>query len=145
MGNILSQVADLPLGFPWFHRGFQISCCRRFLPKAHRQVQLQSRGPIIAFPAMSLASRFQSRLARRFLGQIEIWDYARSGDGASMCRGLGQYVKKGYGGSPTAARRMGGTAQTAQSLYSALSERIGKPVCCPRQSARPRADWRSIG
>lgn len=60
--------------------------------------------------------------ARRFLGaNRNLGDYARSGDGASMRRGLGQYVKKGYGGSSTATRRMGGTAQTAQALYSALS------------------------
>ena len=60
--------------------------------------------------------------ARRFLGaNRNIGEYARSGDGASMRRGLGQYVKKGYGGSSTATRRMGGTAQTAQALYSALS------------------------
>lgn len=60
--------------------------------------------------------------ARRFLGaNRNLGDYARSGDGASMRRGLAQYVKKGYGGSSTATRRMGGTAQTAQALYSALS------------------------
>ena len=60
--------------------------------------------------------------ARRFLGaNRNLGDYARSGDGASMRRGHGQYVKKGYGGSSTATRRMGGTAQTAQALYSALS------------------------
>ena len=60
--------------------------------------------------------------ARRFLGaNRNIGDYSRTGDGASMRRGLGQYVKKGYGGSSTATRRMGGTAQTAQALYSALS------------------------
>lgn len=64
--------------------------------------------------------------ARRFLGaNRNLGDYARSGDGASMRRGLGQYVKKGYGGSSTATRRMGGTAQTAQALYSALSEKQG--------------------
>jgi len=59
---------------------------------------------------------------RRFLGaNRNLGDYARSGDGGSMRRGVGQYVKKGYGGSSTATRRMGGTAQTAQALYSALS------------------------
>lgn len=64
--------------------------------------------------------------ARRFLGaNRNLGDYARSGDGTSMRRGLGQYVKKGYGGSVTATRRMGGTAQTAQALYSALSGEHG--------------------
>jgi len=67
--------------------------------------------------------------ARRFLGaNRNLGDYARSGDGASMRRGLGQYVKKGYGGSTTATRRMGGTAQTAQALYSALSGGQGNPA-----------------
>lgn len=60
--------------------------------------------------------------ARRFLGaNRNIGDYARNGYGTSMRRALGQYVSKGYGGSATATRRMGGTAQTAQALYSALS------------------------
>ena len=59
--------------------------------------------------------------ARRFLGaNRNIGDYSRTGDGTTMRRGLGQYVKKGYGGSATATRRMGGTAQTAQALYTAL-------------------------
>ncbi|MDB5971107.1 MAG: hypothetical protein JWQ90_3557 [Hydrocarboniphaga sp.] len=60
--------------------------------------------------------------ARRFSGaNRNLGEYARSGDRANMQRGLGQYVKKGYGGSGTATRRMGGTVQTAQALYSALS------------------------
>lgn len=60
--------------------------------------------------------------ARRFQGaNRSLGEYAHTGDRASMRRGLGQYVKKGYGGSSTATRRMGGTSQTAQSLYSALS------------------------
>jgi hypothetical protein len=63
--------------------------------------------------------RFQE--ANRDLG-----DYARSGNGESMRRGLGRYVRKGYGGSSTATRRMGGTVQTAQALYLALSGR-GRP------------------
>jgi hypothetical protein len=54
--------------------------------------------------------------AKRSLG-----DYVRTGDKASMRKGLGQYVKKGYGGSSIATRRMAGTAQVAQGLYSALA------------------------
>ncbi|NQY00416.1 MAG: hypothetical protein HRT70_04675 [Flavobacteriaceae bacterium] len=54
--------------------------------------------------------------ARRSMG-----DYARTGDSSSMKKGLGQYVRKGYGGSATATRRLAGTAITAQSLFSALS------------------------
>lgn len=59
-------------------------------------------------------SRFAG--ARRSMGS-----YARTGDSASMKKGLGQYVKKGYGGSETATRRLASTITTAQSLFSALS------------------------
>ncbi|MNV36491.1 hypothetical protein D3C71_1279710 [compost metagenome] len=76
--------------------------------------------------------------ARRFLGaNRNIGDYSRTGDGASMRRGLGQYVKKGYGGSSTATRRMGGTAQTAQALYSALSGGQANPYTAPGSPLDP--------
>lgn len=76
--------------------------------------------------------------ARRFLGaNRNLGDYARSGDGASMRRGVGQYVKKGYGGSATATRRMGGTAQAAQALYSALSSEPGNPYTAPGSPLDP--------
>lgn len=59
---------------------------------------------------------------RRFQGaNRSLGEYARTGEHTRMHHGLGQYVKKGYGGSSTAARRKGGTSQTAQALYSALS------------------------
>lgn len=48
-------------------------------------------------------------------------DYARTGDSSSMKKGLGQYVRKGYGGSATATKRLASTAKIAQSLFSALS------------------------
>jgi hypothetical protein len=54
--------------------------------------------------------------ARRSLGE-----YALSGDRPSMLRGVGHYVRNGYGGSTTATKRFGGTAQTANALFSALS------------------------
>ena len=76
--------------------------------------------------------------ARRFLGaNRNIGDYSRTGDGATMRRGLGQYVKKGYGGSATATRRMAGTAQTAQALYSALSGGQANPYTAPGSSLDP--------
>ena len=76
--------------------------------------------------------------ARRFLGaNRNIGEYSRSGDRAAMHRGLGQYVKKGYGGSATAARRMGGTAQTAQALYSALSGGQANPYAAPGSPLDP--------
>jgi hypothetical protein len=38
-----------------------------------------------------------------------------------MRRGVGHYVRTGYGGGGTAVRRFGGTAATADALYGALS------------------------
>lgn len=70
--------------------------------------------------------------ARRNLG-----DYTHSGDRANMRRGLGQYVKKGYGGSATATRRFGGTAQTANALYSALSGGADNPYATPGSPLDP--------
>ncbi len=63
---------------------------------------------------ISPPSRFAG--ARRNMG-----DYARTGDSSSMKKGLGQYIRKGYGGSATATKRLASTATTAQSLFSALS------------------------
>lgn len=54
--------------------------------------------------------------ARRSLG-----NFASSGDARDMRRGLRHYVRSGYGGGGTAARRFGGTASTAGALYGALS------------------------
>lgn len=54
--------------------------------------------------------------ARRDLGS-----FARSGSTAEMRSGVGHYVSKGLGGARTATRRFGGTAQTAGTLYGALS------------------------
>ena len=59
---------------------------------------------------------------RRSLGE-----YAHSGDRNSMRRGVGRYIRGGYGGSSTATRRFGGTAQTAGALYSALSGEYATP------------------
>lgn len=70
--------------------------------------------------------------AKRNLGE-----YANSGDRDSMRRGLGQYVKKGYGGSSTATRRFGGTAQTANALYSALSSGASNPYATPGSALDP--------
>lgn len=71
--------------------------------------QGDNKGSSIAPP-----SRFGG--ARRSMG-----DYARTGDSSSMKKGIGQYVRKGYGGSATATRRLASTVTTAQSLFSALS------------------------
>lgn len=54
--------------------------------------------------------------ARTSLGR-----FARSGSSEDMRRGLGHYVRKGYGGAAAAARRMGGATGIAAELYDALS------------------------
>ncbi|HWN11969.1 MAG TPA: Qat anti-phage system associated protein QatB [Pyrinomonadaceae bacterium] len=60
--------------------------------------------------------------ARRFGStRGSLGNFARTGDVASLRRGLGHYVRTGYGGSGTAVRRSGGTASTAGALYGALS------------------------
>lgn len=66
-------------------------------------------------PTMAPRGRFGQ--ARTSLG-----DFARGGDSNQMKRGLGHYVKSGYGGSKIATQRMGGTARTAQALFNALSQ-----------------------
>lgn len=63
---------------------------------------------------VALAGRFSG--ARRSLG-----GFAGTGDAAAMRRGIGHYIRSGYGGSATATRRFGGTASTAGALYGALS------------------------
>lgn len=47
--------------------------------------------------------------------------FARSGTVSDLQRGLGHYVRRGYGGSRTATQRMGGTVRAAGSLYNVLS------------------------
>lgn len=59
---------------------------------------------------------------RRWIGvSRSLGEYAKTGDRGAMMRGLGHYVRSGYGGSATAARRMGGTAATAGALAGVLS------------------------
>jgi len=48
--------------------------------------------------------------------------YAKTGEKADMHRGIGQYIRSGYGGAKTATRRFGGTVSTAGTLYNALSQ-----------------------
>jgi hypothetical protein len=58
---------------------------------------------------------------KRFGGaRTSLSNFARSGDDRDLRRGLGHYVRSGYGGSNIATRRFGGTAQTAGSLGHAL-------------------------
>lgn len=74
-------------------------------------------------PAASPPSPQPAPLApeRRFGGvRSSLGNFARSGDGRDLRRGLGHYVRNGYGGSNFATQRFGGTAQTAGSLGHAL-------------------------
>jgi hypothetical protein len=74
--------------------------------------------------AVLLAPAGRFRGTRRSLGE-----YAQSGQPGEMRRALGHYIRNGYGGSETAARRMGGTAATAGALHSALSNvAAGRPA-----------------
>lgn len=58
----------------------------------------------------------------RFSGaRLALGKFASTGSQRSMKKGVGRYVRSGYGGSGTAVRRFGGTAQTAGVLYGALS------------------------
>lgn len=66
--------------------------------------------------AAPVAPRGRFSGARRSLGA-----FAGSGDAGAMRRGVGHFVKNGYGGASTAARRFGGTATSAGALYSMLS------------------------
>jgi len=74
----------------------------------------------VAAPVLILAPRARFAPARTHLG-----DFARSGSGASMRRGIGHYVRKGLQGSRGAVGRFGGSAHTAGSLYGALSSLAG--------------------
>jgi len=53
--------------------------------------------------------------------RLSLGTFAKSGDVTAMRRGVSDYVRKGYGGHASAARRFEGTARTAGSLYGALS------------------------
>lgn len=58
---------------------------------------------------------------RRFAGaRRSLGDFARTGDTTDLRRGIGHYVRHGYGGSSTAARRLAGTARVAQTLSDLL-------------------------
>jgi hypothetical protein len=64
------------------------------------------------------AGRFSG--ARRNLGS-----FAKGGEKQDLKRGLGHYVRSGYGGSATTSRRLGGTVAGGKALYDALSSLAG--------------------
>jgi hypothetical protein len=73
---------------------------------------------------------------KRFGGvRTSLGNFARSGDGRDLRRGLGHYVRGGYGGSNTATMRFGSTAQTAGSLGHALSSAASGAADAPIDTA----------
>ncbi len=62
---------------------------------------------------------------RRFAAaRSDIGSFAKTGNSSSMRRGLGHYVREGYGGSGTFTRRLSGTARTASALDSLLGRGV---------------------
>ena len=58
----------------------------------------------------------------RFAGaRMRLGWFSRTGSADDMRKGVGHYVRKGLGGGGVAVRRFGGTAQTAGTLFGALS------------------------
>lgn len=99
-------------------------------PQDAEDAESLAQRPDITYAVMAPPSRFGS--ARRNLG-----DYMQHGEHAKMRRGLGQYIKKGYGGSAAATRRFAGTAQTANALSLALSGGSGNPYATPGSPLDP--------
>lgn len=72
--------------------------------------------PSWAAPNAPIAEPGRFGPARRSIG-----NFMGDGQRSSMRKGIGQYIKKGYGGSKTATTRMAGTVQKASTFYDALS------------------------
>lgn len=73
-------------------------------------------------PAQSPSLPVPMAPAARFLGaRRSLGNFARTGDSADMRRGIGHYVRTGYGGARTTTRRFEGTTSAAGVLYGALS------------------------
>lgn len=68
--------------------------------------------------------------AARFKGaRASLSEFSRSGKSEDLKRGLGHYVRTGYGGAATASRRFARTGGTAGALYNTLSAlAAGQPV-----------------
>lgn len=64
--------------------------------------------------------------ARRDLGS-----FAQGGSSSELRRGLGHYVRSGYGGASTTTRRFGGTATGGGALYDALTSLGGTGPAAP--------------
>ena len=82
----------------------------------------EERGEAPTAPAAAPPRPVPVAPAARFVGaRRSFGEFARTGDAHDLRRGLGHYVRSGYGGSPTATQRFGGTAATAGALGGALA------------------------
>lgn len=73
-------------------------------------------GPALSLPPIRMAP------ARRFAAaRGSAASFAANGSARDLKRSIRHYVQKGYGGSQTATRRFGGTANSAGALYSVLT------------------------
>lgn len=73
-------------------------------------------------PSASVVIPAEIAVAGRFgSARTSLSSFAKSGDKGDMRQAVGQYIKKGYGGTNTAGKRFGGTVSTAGKLYGALS------------------------
>lgn len=73
---------------------------------------------------------------RRFSdARTSIGRFARSGSGEQMRRALGHYVRSGYGGSATMARRLNATSRTAARLGAGLQPGAQPDLAAAREAA----------
>jgi hypothetical protein len=79
---------------------------------------------------MAPAGRFRAT-------NVNLGEWARTGDRGQLKRGMGHYVAKGYGGSSTATRRMASTAQTANALFTALGGGAANSFAAPGAQLDP--------
>lgn len=82
-------------------------------PEKEPQQEKKPKAAPFEAPALAPKKRFQG--ASTNLGK-----FAQNGKQSSLARGLGGYVRSGYGGAATGAKRMAGTARTAGRLYGGL-------------------------
>lgn len=88
--------------------------------------------------AISAAPPIPIAPAARFLGaRRNLGDFARDGDARELRRGLGHYVRSGYGGTSTTLRRFGGTAVTASALGGVLANVAAGQAGAPGSSLDP--------
>lgn len=106
----------VPLVPPWADNG-DIPSTPNNPPDGTLPLPNGNNNPIPVLPPIAPARRFQS--ARTGLNR-----FARNGDKSDLKRGIGNYVKTGYGGSKTATARLGRSISTAEVLFNVLSSSV---------------------